>query len=202
MARNKTNFEELSTRRSKIKHLVFSEDLADTDSLVANEPDTIFARNSVTSSRAFVEAIDSNKRAYDISSESTRALEMSLLKVRSTCCFRGIRLLVGINALWIMLFRYHGLPPKKGTRHSLFFLFAMALTIDILLTLIFCVHIFHPISNFTSVGIPFICTLPGMTLIGPVLGVIACLTGSFNLLKLQSAFNRISVLINYPLTLA
>jgi len=127
---------------------------------------------------------------------------MSLLKVRSTCCFRGLRVFISIRALWVMLFRHHGLPPKQGARHSLFFVFAIAMTIDLLLTLILCVHIFHPISNFMPTGITFLCALPAMTLIGPILGTIACFIGSPRLLKHQSAINRTAVLFNYTFTLA
>lgn len=40
-----------------------------------------------------------------------------------------------------------------------------------------------------------------MTLGGPLLGIFSALTGSPELLKLQSSFNCTAVLVNYPLTL-
>lgn len=124
---------------------------------------------------------------------------MSLHEIRNpNICMSLIRSTV---AIWLMMFRYQGLPPRKGSRYPLFFAYAAASAIDLLLTAVICIHIMYPISNLSTVGIPFLLALPLTTLIGPLLGALACFSGRVGLLKLQSACNSTSVLFNYPLTI-
>ena len=124
---------------------------------------------------------------------------MSLHELRKpNICLNLVRYII---AIWLMMFRYQGLPPRKGSRYPLFFAYAAASAIDLLLTAVICIHILYPISNLSTVGIPFILALPLSTLYGPLLGALACLTGKISLLKLQSACNSTSVLFNYPLTI-
>ena len=99
------------------------------------------------------------------------------------------------------MFKHHGLPPKKGSRYPYFLAFALFVALDLLLTVVYCVHIFSPISNFQILGFPFLFALPGMALFGPILGVIGSFCGNPGALKLQSSFNSTAVLVNYPVTL-
>ena len=92
------------------------------------------------------------------------------------------------------------MPPKKGSRYPYFLAFAIVVAIDLLLSAILCFHSITPLSNVYVLGIPFLFVLPGMTLFGPLLGIIGAFTGSPSCLKLQSSFNGSAVLVNYPLT--
>ena len=58
-----------------------------------------------------------------------------------------------------------------------------------------------PVSNFSTIGVVFLCVPPGCSLAGPILGILACLLGSESCIKLQSAFNCAASLVAYPLTL-
>lgn len=79
--------------------------------------------------------------------------------------------------------------------------YAVAVALDLLLTTIVSVHIFSPITNLKTIGVPFLFLLPFMTICGPLLGVVGTFLGSPSCLKLQSSFNGTSVLVNYPLTI-
>lgn len=100
-----------------------------------------------------------------------------------------------------MLFKHHGLPPKKGSRYPYFLAFAFFVALDKMLTMIVSFHIFSPMDNMYKIGIPFYLCAPGMTA-GSILGTMSCFTGNPSILKLQSSFNSTAVLVNYPLTIA
>ena len=103
--------------------------------------------------------------------------------------------------MWTFLFKHHGLPPNKGSRYPYFLGYAIAVALDLLLTVIIVFHLFSPLSNFRFMGHIFFFVLPGMTFGGPLLGIAGCFIGSPGALKLQSSFNTTAVLVNYPLTL-
>ena len=77
----------------------------------------------------------------------------------------------------------------------------MFIALDTLLTLNVCFHMFNPVDNLKLYGIPFFFITPGVTVLGPLLGVLACIVASPKLLKMQASVNATSVLVNYPLTL-
>lgn len=148
-----------------------------------------------------VKIIDKSKRAYDCSIESTRALEIAIMKEESSCTSFTNRLRSAIYSSWILLFKYHGKPPGN-TLNFWFLLFSGALAAEIMLTAVFLLHISSPSSNFWSFGIPFLLILPGLPVLAPLTGFFAVLTGSPQLLKTLSSMNSTMVLVNYPLTLA
>lgn len=104
--------------------------------------------------------------------------------------------------LWILFFKHHGIPPKSGTRYNYFLGFAIFIALDILMTLNVCFHMFNPMENWTTFGIPYFFIAPAATVAGPVIGVLACLCASPKMLKMQASVNATAVLMNYPLTLA
>jgi len=59
----------------------------------------------------------------------------------------------------------------------MFFVFAVAMTADLLLTTLFCIHIFYPVSNLGKVGIPFLFLTPGNTVVAPLIGILGCVSG-------------------------
>jgi hypothetical protein len=71
-----------------------------------------------------------------------------------------------------------------------------------MLTVSMCLHIFGPIANFKTVGIPFFFIYPLVSVLAPIFGVLGCMAGSVSFLKTQLTMNSSCVLINYPLTLA
>ena len=205
MARNKTNLSELSSRKSKIKHLIFSDNTSKelVSPLTANgeEQSSIFVASSISSAES-AGRLDNGKRAYEISNASTKEFEMSILKSRTSVCFKLKRALMNLLALWQYLFKSRGQPRKSESTYRLMFALSVSLTVDILLTALMSVHIFYPSKNLSTVGVPFLFMTPGATIISPLLGSLACLFGSPELLKRQAAFNRCAALVNYPLTLA
>lgn len=220
MAHNKDNLHDLPSREKQVRNLIFGDDHED-EQVLRNSPSNakkdkldvsgkLISESSMEESSIFihgagvskqVKIIDKSKRAFEISNESTKALEISLAKPRNSCVFKMQKIQGMLYALWILLFKHHGLPPKKGSRYPYFFAFAFFVGVDLLLTVIFCVHVFSPLSNFKIIGIPFMLILPGGTLLGPICGVVGSFCGSAATLKLQSGFNSTAVLVNYPLTL-
>jgi len=148
-----------------------------------------------------VKIIDKSKRAYDCSIESTRALEIAIMKEGPACCSFPSRIRAVLYSTWILLFKYHGKPPG----HSLnfwFLVFSATLTTEILLTAVFLLHVSSPAENFWSFGLPFLLFLPAVPLLAPLTGLFAVLTGSPESLKVMSSMNATLVLVNYPLTVA
>ena len=215
MASNKSNLHDLISREKKVQNLIFGDDHEDEVKLSysptnASANDQIQSENIMEESSIFihgtktskqVKIVDKSKRAFEISNESTQALELSLAKPRDGLKFKCQRVTGFFYALWILLFKHHGLPPKKGSRYPYFLAYAFFVGFDLLLTVVYCVHIFSPISNFQIIGLPFLFFLPGMALFGPLFGVIGSFIGSPGALKLQSSFNSTAVLVNYPVTL-
>ena len=124
-----------------------------------------------------VKIVDKSKRAFEISHQSTEALEISLQKPRKTCKYQFQKLKGFLYAIYILLFKHNGLPPKKGSRYPYFLAFAFFVAIDILLTVLVSFHIFSPSENFYKFGITFYLMCPLMTF-GPQLGTVSCFSGN------------------------
>merc|ERR1712003_597077 len=149
-----------------------------------------------------VKIIDKSKRAFDISNDAVKSLELALQKPRGGCKYKWTRCRGWWYSLWILFFKHHGIPPKSGTRYQYFLGFAVFLALDTLLNLNLCFHMFQPLDNWKTLGIPFFFIAPAVTVIGPILGILACIFASPRMLKLQASANATAVLLNYPLTLA
>lgn len=147
-----------------------------------------------------VKIVDKNKRAYDTSVESTRALELVLQKDRKRCKHNCARTKSVFYSMWILLFKMHGMPPVHGL--NLWFLgFAMAIAFELLVTAVFLLHILHPLSNIIEFGLPFLLVLPGLTIVAPLWGLLGTVMGSASMLKTYSNLNATMVMFNYPLTI-
>lgn len=92
-----------------------------------------------------VRIIDKSKRAFDISVESTKALELVLQKDRKRCKHNFARTKSVFYSLWIMMFKLHGIPPTMRF-NALFMLFSMSLAFELILTMVFILHIMNPLS--------------------------------------------------------
>jgi len=145
--------------------------------------------------------IDKSKRAFEISYDSSRALELALQRNRkkfSNCC---VRLKSVFYSSYLMLFKANGKPPGSNGLNMWFLLFSLVFSAEVLLTLVLLLHFFNPIQNLYFVGIPFLLVLPALTLIAPVWCFLAILFGSSTMLKSYSNMNSTMLLLNYPLTL-
>jgi len=86
-------------------------------------------------------------------------------------------------AIWTLFFKHHGIPPKSGSRFQYFFGFAVFIALDLLLTINICFHLFNPVENWQTIGVPFLFISPFATILGPLAGVLACCIASPKLLK-------------------
>ena len=149
----------------------------------------------------FVKIVDKGRRAFSIEADSTKAFEMSLRQPRNDYKNRCTRLSATLNAIWILLYKHHGLAPGKSCLKTIFFAFATVLSIYLILALGMLGHILNPISNFKTIGVPFMLIYPAISVLSPILGVVGCLIGSVNLLRMMSSMNSCWVMVNFPLTL-
>ena len=79
--------------------------------------------------------------------------------------------------------------------------YAILVSLDLLLTIIVCVHIVSPLTNLKTIGVTFLILPPACTVFAPIFGILGAFAGSPTLLLLQSSCNCASVLVSYPLTL-
>ena len=147
----------------------------------------------------YVKIIDKSRRAFSTSLDSTKAFEMSLRKPRDGCKNSCIRFRATVYSLWILMFKHHGRAPKS-VMPSLF-AFAVLITWDLMFTIVFIGHLLNPWSNMKKIGIPFLLLYPGIAVLAPLVGILACFCGSASLLRVMSHMNATNVLANYPLTL-
>lgn len=131
-----------------------------------------------------VKIVDKSKRAFEISNQSTQELELALQQPRDSWYHKFLKLKGAIYATWLLMFKHHSLPPKKGSRYPYFFGFAISVSFDLLISTVLCLHCVRPLSNMQTIGVPFLLLLPAMTLVGPLLGIVSTFTGSPDLLKL------------------
>lgn len=161
------------------------------------EVDTVMIHGQQTTHD--IKIIDKSKRAYDTSFESTQLMEKVLLKDKKRCKHNCARSKSVFYSMWIMLFKLHGSPPTERL-NALFMLYAMVVSFELVLSMIFILHIMNPFSNVWNIGFAYLFILPGLTLIAPVWGLIGSLTASNRMLKTYSTMNATMVCLNYPLT--
>lgn len=106
-----------------------------------------------------------------------------------------------VYSIWLLLLKNHGKPPGAGTLNRWFVLYSFVFSLDILLSLIFLVHIGNPKHNVWTFGFPFLFILPGITILAPIWGLFAIMFGSATMLKSYSNMNSSMVALNYPLTI-
>ena len=94
-----------------------------------------------------VKIVDKSKRAFEISNQSTQEIELALQKPRDSWNHKFLKLKGVIFAFWLLLFKHHSLPPKKGSRYPYFFGFAISVSFDLLLSIMLCFHCVRPLSN-------------------------------------------------------
>ena len=149
-----------------------------------------------------VKIIDKSKRAFDISSDAVKSLELAMQKPRTSCKHKMLRFRAWFYGLWVMFFKHHGIPPKAGTRYQYFLGFSIFLVLDLLMTMNICFHMFQPLDNWKSYGVPYFFLSPAVSVLGPLAGLLGCIIASPKMLKFQASVNATCVLLNYPLTLA
>jgi len=98
-----------------------------------------------------------------------------------------------------MLFKANGRAPTSKLNFW-FLMYSVYFSLELLMTMVFILHIMNPISNVFGFGFPFLFVLPGLTIIAPIWGLLAILIGSATMLKSYSNMNATLVVMNYPLT--
>jgi len=101
---------------------------------------------------------------------------------------------------FVLMFKFHGSPPS-GSLSMLFLMYAMVLSFELILSLIFLMHIMNPFSSIWTLGFAYVFILPAITVLGPLLGLAATMVGSPRLMMAYSSMNATMALVNYPLTL-
>lgn len=147
-----------------------------------------------------VKIIDKSKRAFEISYDSSRALELALKKDRKKCSNCCVRIKSVFYSAYLMYFKSSGKPPGTSL-NAWFLLFSLVFSAEVLLTLVLLFHFVTPIQNLYLVGVPFLLVLPALPLIAPLWCFLAILFGSATMLKSYSNMNSTMLLLNYPLTL-
>lgn len=147
-----------------------------------------------------VKIIDKSKRAFEISYDSSRALELALKKGKPRCANCCARMKSVFYSTYLMYFKSSGKPPGNNL-NTWFMLFSLAFSAEVLLNLIILLHIVTPMRNLYRIGIPFMCLLPGLPVIAPLWCFLAIIFGSSTMLKSYSNMNSTMLLLNYPLTL-
>jgi len=146
-----------------------------------------------------VRIVDKSKRAYDISVDSTRALEQVLQKDRKKFKHICPRINSVFYSLFVLLLKFHGSPPTARL-NVLFLLYSMVLSFELVLSIIFLTHLMNPMSSIWNIGFAYLFILPGITILAPILGVIATMAGSPRLMMAYSSMNATMAILNYPLT--
>lgn len=103
--------------------------------------------------------------------------------------------------MWLVTLKAQGNPSGNCGNTFYTMLFALSISADLLLTIIFMCHIGSPIRNWFTFGIPFLMIMPGLVFIAPLWCLLAVMQGSPRMLKTYSTMNACLVLSNYPLTL-
>lgn len=146
------------------------------------ESSEIYIYGSGQSSKE-VKIIDKSKRAFDISSDAVKSLELALQKPRTSCKNKMLRFRGWWYSIWVLFFKHHGIPPKVGTRYQYFLGFSIFVALDTLMTMNLCFHMFQPLDNWKSYGIPYFFISPAVTVLGPICGIIGCILASPAVLK-------------------
>ena len=146
------------------------------------ESSEIYIYGSGQSSKE-VKIIDKSKRAFDISGDAVKSLELALQKPRTSCKHKMLRFRGWWYSLWVLFFKHHGIPPKAGTRYQYFLGFAIFVALDTLMTMNLCFHMFQPLDNWKTYGIPYFFISPAVTVLGPICGIIGCIVASPAVLK-------------------
>lgn len=147
-----------------------------------------------------VQIVDKSKRAFDISVEATRLLEIKLQKEKKHCKHSCTRLKSVFYSLFILLFKFHGAPPTARL-NALFLLYSLVLSFELVLSTVFITHVFNPFRDVWTIGLAYVFVLPGLSIIAPLFGLLATLAASPRMLLIYSSMNATLAIVTYPLTL-
>merc|ERR1712070_848028 len=86
--------------------------------------------------------VDKTRRAFSISTESSRAFESAIRKPRTQLKHSLTRLRSHIYGMYLLLVKHHGKPPGSTNLTPFFVAFAAVLSIDIMLLINFTFHMF------------------------------------------------------------
>jgi len=112
------------------------------------------------------------RRAFSISVESTRTLELALSKPRNSCKYRWSKMRQFVLALNNLLLKQISKPPRDF--YFVFsFLFSFLLSLDLVMILQVCFHLARPWDNLETIGVPFLFIYPLVPIVAPIVGVLS-----------------------------
>lgn len=105
-----------------------------------------------------------------------------------------------VYSLYIMLLKFHGSPPTARL-NALFMLYSLVMSFELILSAIFLLHIMNPFAHVWNIGFAFLFILPGLTIVAPLFGVVATISGSPRMMMIYSSMNATMCILTYPLTI-
>jgi hypothetical protein len=109
--------------------------------------------------------MDKSVRAFDISQESTEAMEITLTKERRRFGNLCMRFYTTLYSLWLMFFLATGKPATTYVNNFWRWLFAIAVAIDFLLNGLFLYHIVVPEPQYLYLGVPYVVARLGLVFV-------------------------------------
>ncbi|CDW79197.1 UNKNOWN [Stylonychia lemnae] len=140
------------------------------------------------------------KRAFSISKNSTKNLELSLRKPRDKCKHKVLKFVSILYSFYTIALQLQAKPPRKRY-FMIYFVISLLISLDCLLGLSFLLHLLHPISNMQTIGVLYYGIYPLLPFASPILGLLGTITGSPTFLKQYMVINALLCLFNYPITL-
>lgn len=132
--------------------------------------------NNKNSKQMNLRILSKSKRSYSISIQSSKQFELSLRKPRNKMKHFFTRCRAWMYSLFLLLFKHHGRPPSNFL-YGFFFYYSLFLAMDILLLVVFLLHLWFPISNLETVGIPFLLCYPLLPILSPLVAIQAAIWG-------------------------
>jgi len=148
-----------------------------------------------------VKLVDKSLRAFSISIDSSKEFELAIRKPRNKIKHHVNACRTSIYGLWLLFTKHHGSPPEARDLSSFFILYATILAIDILMLISFTFYCFLE-DNFSSFGWAFFFLHFGVPYFAPFIAFVSAITGNESLMKTSGHLNTMTVLFNYPITIA
>jgi len=137
-------------------------------------------------------------RAFSISLESTRTLELALNKPRTEQKYKWAELFNSIQATYLLLLRKTAVAPRESY-HIYAFCLSLFVTLDFIFTGNMMIHLFRPIEIFETYGIFFWLIYPLIGVISPLFGIVAVVKAQPDWLKFYMNINAAVCTVNFPL---
>lgn len=148
-----------------------------------------------------IKLVDKTKRAFSISIESSKAFELAIRKPRRKLKHKITNFRSWLYGIYLLLIKYHGKPPARREIWPYLVVYSAVVAIDIVLLFNFTLHLFLPMSNFTSFGWAFFFVYFAIPYLSPIFAIISAVVGSVSMMKQVGNLNAFVVCYNIPITM-